>query len=87
MGAVGAAAPTDFEKIDFAPTDFEKGWPGNCYFYCKKINFLIGLVIYLKICTHCFEILKRPLRYEPMILAIYGLPQDSVFVVVEQKIF
>ena len=24
VGAVGAAAPTDFEKIDFAPTDFKK---------------------------------------------------------------
>ena len=24
VGAVGAAAPTDFRKTDFAPTDFEE---------------------------------------------------------------
>ena len=39
MGAVGAAAPTDFEKIDFAPTDFEKGWPGNRDFFLKENQF------------------------------------------------
>lgn len=32
VGAEGAAASTDFEKIDFARTDFEKGCSYNFYF-------------------------------------------------------
>ena len=64
MGAVGAAAPTDFEMVDSASTDFEEGCPGNLYFFCMNINFLVKLDVHLKICTHSFKILTRPLIHD-----------------------
>ena len=35
VGAVGAAAPTDFSKTDFAPTKFLENLTFDIHFLCK----------------------------------------------------
>ena len=58
--SVGAAAPKDFEKTDFAPTDFVKSCLGNHYFF---IRILISLSIWVYIWEPApsLEIPTRPL--------------------------
>ena len=50
VGAVGAAAPTDFEESSFCALDFH-----------SRIPLATDFGAYLKICTHSFEILTRSL--------------------------
>ena len=61
MDAVGAAAPTDFQKTDFAPTDFED----ILFFthnFCTRVPFtFIFLGVCMKICPHASDILTRVL--------------------------
>ena len=59
MGAVGAAATTDFEKSSFCTIN-----------YHTKIPLAIVFGTYLKICTHSFEMLTRFLKYNVCIMCV-----------------
>ena len=58
VGAVGAAAPTDFEESSFCTLDFH-----------TKIPLAIVFGVYLKICTQSFEILTCSYIYQKYLVS------------------